>query len=62
MMSNAELAEAIAVTYAACNQEDIRATYDTEQKKLMVAHLKALLSVQRMRAEMVSIPPEHPND
>lgn len=62
MMSNDELAAAIAVAHRSCTETYGSMTRDTEPMKLMVAHLRALLSVQQARAERFRIQPDSQND
>lgn len=52
MMTNDELASAIAYAFDKCNQKYIGGymTGDTELGKTMLEHLKELLAVQRARA------------
>lgn len=56
MMTNAELADAIAYTFDRCDQRYVGGytTSNTEPGKVMLEHLKELLAVQKMRAVMVT--------
>lgn len=58
MMTNDELAAAIAYAFDRCDQRYVGgySTSTTEPGKAMLEHLKELLAVQRARAGMVTTP------